>query len=70
MEFGKLCVYTFPALYLNSGKIVFIELLTVNTADTNVHFPVNLEAFTSPKTIQRKYTLNEVMPPLINVSVI
>lgn len=57
----------FPALYLNLGKIVFLELLAVNSNDS-VQFSFNLDSYTSAKTSQRKYTLNEIIPPLISVS--
>lgn len=53
------------ALYLNTGKIVFVELLPVYNYDVNPSFTFNMDAY-SAKSNQRKETLNEIMPPLMN----
>ncbi|KAK6635197.1 hypothetical protein RUM44_000448 [Polyplax serrata] len=54
------------ALYLNSGKIVFLELLPVNTSESNYNFAMNFVSSPLSKGPVRKFSLNEILPPLMN----
>ena len=61
-------------MFLNSGKIVFMELLPVNNnnnnnEDSNFNFTIPMTGIHKGNNFsKRKYSLNEILPPLMNVS--